>query len=149
MSQRCPKSAVGREHGRNKGEFNSADPSYGNSRGFSQARRNPPRIASNHGQWRPQGPIGFPVGLPKELPLGLLLAVPAELGAGTGGGLAAPPASFQGPCLGPWRSGGGVSGRSACVSGSSPASSAGGGSGPGSWPPANLTSASTRDCTDG
>src|SRR3954468_8597315 len=144
MSQRCPKSAVGREHGRNKGEFNSADPSYGNSRGFSQSRRNPPRMASNRAQWRPQGPKGILKGLRTGLPLGLLLAVPAELGAGTGGGLAAPSASFQGPC----RSAGGASGRSACVSGSS-VPSAGGGSGPGSWPPANLTSASTRDCTEG
>src|SRR4051794_41814105 len=113
MSQRCPKSAVGREHGRNKGEFNSAGPSYGNSRGFSQSRRNPPRMASNHAQWRPQGPIGFPVGLPKELPIGLLLAVPAELGAGNGGGLAAPPASFQGPCPAPPGRGGGGAGRAA------------------------------------
>src|SRR4051812_47892849 len=144
MSQRCPKSAVGREHGRNKGEFNSADPSYGNSRGFSQSRRNPPRMASNRAQWRPQGPKGLPKGLRTGLPLGLLLAVPAELGAGTRGGLAAPSASFQGPC----RSAGGASGRSACVSGSS-VPSAGGGSGPGSWPPANFTSASTRDCTEG
>ncbi|MET4276029.1 hypothetical protein ABIB74_004638 [Bradyrhizobium sp. F1.6.2] len=77
--------AVGREHGRNKGEFNSAGPSYGNSRGFSQSRRGLPRVASNHAQWRPQGPIG------------LLVAVPAGLGAGTGGGLVAPLASFQGP----------------------------------------------------
>jgi hypothetical protein len=37
------------------------------------------------------------MGLPKDLPIGL--PVPAELGAGTGGGPAAPPASFQGPCL--------------------------------------------------
>src|SRR3954452_3522157 len=144
MSQRCPKSAVGREHGRNKGEFNSAGPGYGNSRGFSQSRRNPPRMASNHAQWRPQGPKGLPKELPTGLPLRLLLAVPAELGAGTGGGLAAPPASFRGP----WRSGGGEACRAACVSDSS-VSSAGVGSGPGSWPPANLTSASTRDCTEG
>src|SRR4051794_30916447 len=102
MSQTCPKSAVGREHGRNKGEFNSAGPSYGNSRGFSQARRILPGMASNHAQWRPQGPKELPKGLLTRLPIGLLLAVPAELGAGRGGGLAAPPTSFQGP----WRGGG-------------------------------------------
>src|SRR6185312_15704967 len=64
-------------------------------------------------------------------------------GAGTGGGPAEPPASSQGP----WRNGGGPSCRFTCASGSS--ASSGGGSGPGSWPPANLTSASTRDCTEG
>src|SRR6185312_15616234 len=64
-------------------------------------------------------------------------------GAGTGGGPAEPPASSQGP----WRNGGGPSCRFTCASGSS--ASSGGGSGPGSWPPANLTSASTRDSTEG
>src|SRR6266702_1012514 len=79
------------------------------------------------------------------LPSGLPAAVPEGLGAGTGGGLARPPSSFHGPC----GSGGGASCWSACCSSCTSASSVGGGSGPGSWPPANLTSASTRDCTDG